>query len=182
MSFEASDSFNKIIWKLKGQLVHKLLFLSLVPLDFSFRLFRVAGRTVNAGFMVAEAILIAIAALVFFYNVNMLKVIIVKIGKQVYITDDEVSIIPFTFNTFSWNKKQNPDLVFKLNELNIRKTDNPLMFTRALGNKIFLIKDRQKEAYIVYDEFDEALKTKLMEILVEVTPAEMLRSGRSRHY
>ena len=136
----------------------------------------------RANFLIAEAILVAIAVLVFSYNVKMLKEIIIQIGKQVYITNDVVSITPFTFNTFYQNKTQHPDLVFQLNELKIRKTDNPSMFTRSLGNKIFLIKDKQKEAYIVYDEFDEALKKKLMEILVEVTPPELLRSGRSRHY
>jgi len=56
------------------------------------------------------------------------------------------------------------------------------MFTRALGDKMFLVKDKEKEAYIVSDYFDPALKEKLMDILVEVTPPELLRPGRLRHY
>ena len=65
MSFEASDMLNKKIWKVKGQLIHKLIFLAIVLLDFSFRLFRVAGRNMHANFLIAEAILVAIAVLVF---------------------------------------------------------------------------------------------------------------------
>ena len=91
------------------------------------------------------------------------------------ITDEKISITPFTYNLPFSDKTQPDRLEFKIDELKIRKTGNPSMFTRALGDKMFLVKDKEKEAYIVSDYFDPALKEKLMDILVEVTPPELLR-------
>ena len=73
-------------------------------------------------------------------------------------------------------------MIFKIDELKIRKTDNPLRFTRALDNRVFELRDKTKEAYIVFDYFDKTLKEKLTDILVEVTPPELLLPGRLRHY
>jgi hypothetical protein len=75
--------------------------------------------------------------------------------------------------------------VFKINELRIRKTDNPLRFIRVsdnFDNRVFELRDKTKKAYVVFDYFDMMLKEKLTEVLVEVTPPELLIPGRLRHH
>jgi hypothetical protein len=182
INFEASAALINIIARLKGQMVHKIFLLLCVTILYSLKFFRATGSTVNLGFILCEIIFIVLASWVFYYNVKMVQSIIAKIGNRVSIADDTVSIIPFTYHLPFEDKNQPENLEFKINELKIRKTGNPSMFTRALGDKIFLLKDKEKEAYIVFNYFDAALKEKLMDILVEVTPPELLLPGRLRHY
>jgi|SRR5580698_5527126 hypothetical protein len=107
------------------------------------------------------------------------------IGRRVRITDEIVSMTTFTFTLRFWNRKPPQTLIFKINELRIRKTDNPLRFIRIaddFDNRVFELWDKTNRAYIVFDYFDAILKEKLNEILVEVTPPELLIPGRLRHY
>lgn len=182
LNFEASSMLHNIIAKIKGQFVHKILLLLCVFTLYSMKLFHLSGNVVTLGFVLAEIIFLFLASWVFYYNVKMVQSIILTIANQVSITDDKIAITPFTYN-LPFSNKTHPDrLEFKINELKIRKTDNPSMFTKALGNRMFLLKDKEKEAYIVSDYFDPALKVKLMDILVQVTPPELLLPGRLRHY
>ena len=146
------------------------------------KFFSISGNIVTIGFVLAEIIFVLLASWVFYYNVKMLQSIILKIANQVSITDDKISITPFTYNLPFSDKTKSDRLEFKIDELKIRKTDNPSMFTRALGDRMFLLKDKEKEAYIISDYFDPTLKIKLMDILVKVTPPELLLPGRLRHY
>ena len=182
LSFEASAMLHNIIAKIKGQLVHKIFLLLCATILYSMTFFRISGYIVNPGFVSTEIIFVLFASWVFRYNVKMTQSIILTIANRVTITDEKISIAPFTYNLPFSDKTQPDRLEFKIDELKIRKTGNPSMFTRALGDKMFLVKDKEKEAYIVSDYFDPALKEKLMDILVEVTPPELLRPGRLRHY
>lgn len=182
LNFQASNGLINIIAKIKGQFVYKIVVLSGVFIFYSMALFRSSGRVVNVGFVLADIIFLVIAASVFYYNVKMIRSIILTIGNRVSITNDKISIIPFTYHLPFGDKNEADHLEFNINQLRIRKTGNPSMFTRALGNKMFLLQDDEKEAYIISAYFDPALKEKLMDILVEVTPLELLRPGRLRHH
>jgi hypothetical protein len=182
LSFGASNALNKVIWSIKGQLLGILLPLSCIFLSWSIRLFNVSGKSINPVYLVAEAIFAAVAVWVSYNQITRVGRVVVKIGNQLTITDEMVSVKPFTFNIFLVKQKPLCLLAFKINELKIRKTENPLRFTRALDNRVFELRDKEKEAYIVFDYFDPVLKEKLMDILVEVTPPELLRPGRLRHY
>jgi hypothetical protein len=117
--------------------------------------------------------------------INRVKPIVEMTARQVSVTNETVSITAFTFNLRFWSKKPPQTLVFKINELKIRKTDNPLRFRRNSDRfkyRVFELRDKNKTAYIVFDYFDVMLKEKLTEILVEVTPPELLIPGRLRHH
>jgi len=182
LNFMASNALINIIAKIKGQLVHKIFLLLCVTTLYSMKLFQVTGKIIGFSYVVGEIVFILIVLWVLYYNVKMMQSIIVTIASQVTITNDMISITPFTYHLPFETKTQRDHLEFKINELKIRKTGNPSMFTRSLGTKMFLLKDKEKEAYIIDDYFDKALKEKLTEILIEVTPPELLIPGRLRHY
>jgi uncharacterized membrane protein len=182
LNFDSANALRNIITFIKCRLWGIILPLAYIFTLWSIRLFDVSGQTVNLVFFTAELIFATIAILIFRYHYNRFARAVTKIGCRVSITDEMVSVIPFTFNIFFVKQNSLRHLDFKINELKIRKTDNPLRFTRALDNRVFELRDKKKEAYIVFDYFDETLKEKLMEILVEVTPPELLRPGRMRHY
>ena len=182
LNFKASNVLVNIIARIKGQLVHKVFLLLCVTTLYSMKLFSVTGKIIGFEYIVGEIIFIIIALWILYYNVKMMQSIIVTIASQVTITNDMVSIAPFNYRLPFETKKQQDHLEFKINELKIRKADNPSMFTRSLGTRMFLLKDKEKEAYITDDYFDKALKEKLTEILIEVTPPELLIPGRLRHH
>jgi hypothetical protein len=146
------------------------------------KLFSVTRRIIGFEYIVGEIIFIIVALWVLYYNVKMMQSIIVTIACQVTISNDVVSITPFTYHLPFETKQEQDHLEFKINELKIRKAGNPSMFTRSLGTRMFLLKDKEKEAYIIYEYFDKALKEKLTEILIKVTPPELLIPGRLRHH
>jgi len=181
-NFEASKALTNVIAFIKGRLLSILGPLWLVFAYWSSRVFIVSGNSINPAYLVAETILIFVAVFVSYNLVTRVSSIVVLIGRQVSITGEMVTVTPFTFNLLFWNKKPPQQMTFKIDELKIRKTDNPLRFTRALDNRVFELRDKTKEAYIVFDYFDKTLKEKLTDILVEVTPPELLLPGRLRHY
>lgn len=182
LNFDAANTLRNIITLIKCQLWGILLPLICVFTLCSFVLFNVAGETLNPVYLLAELILATVAFLVSRYLHNRVASVVTRIGSRICITDDMVSVIPFTFNIFFVKLNSQDRFEFKINELKIRKTDNPLKFTRSLNNRVFEIHEHEKEVYIVFDYFDETLKEKLTKILVEVTPPELLRPGRMRHY
>jgi hypothetical protein len=182
LKFEASYALTNVIALIKGRLLGIIVPLWGIFLIYSVRLFNVSGKTINLVYLLAEVIFTTIAILVSYNLVNRIIPVVVMIGRRVSITNEIVSMTTFTFNLRFWNREPPQTLVFKINELRIRKTDNPLRFTRAFDNRVFELRDKTKKAYIVFDYFDAILKEKLMEILVEVTPPELLIPGRLRHY
>jgi protein-S-isoprenylcysteine O-methyltransferase Ste14 len=136
LNFEASSMLHNIIAKIKGQLVHKIFLLLCVFILYSMRFFHISGNVVNLGFVSAEIIFVFLASWVFYYNVKTMRSIIITIANQVSITDDKISITSFTYNLPFSNKTRPDRLEFKISELKIRKTGNPSMFTRALGDKM----------------------------------------------
>jgi len=182
LNFAASKALTNVIASVQGRLVAFLLLLFCVFIKQSLKLFKLTNGSVGLGFLLTDSFVMILTILVAVYQIKKIRSVVIKIGSQVSITNEVISITPFTFGLFFWTKKPQYNLEFKINELKIRKTDNPLRFTWALDNRVFELRDKQKEAYIVFDYFDETLKDKLTEILVEVTPAELLLPGRLRHY
>jgi hypothetical protein len=182
LTFEASDALTNAMADVNMRLLGIIFGVYGVFMYHAIKTFYESGKIISTGYVATEVVLAIIATLVACYQANRVRLIVVKIGKRVSITDEMVSIIPFTFGIFFWQRKPLYSLDFKIKELKIRKTDNPLWFTRALDNRVFELRDKQKEAFVVFDYFDETLKQKLTEILVEVTPPELLRLGRMRHY
>jgi hypothetical protein len=185
LNFEASNALTNVTAFIKARLIGVTILLWIIFLVWSIRLFDVSGKTINLVYLLAETIFTLLAISVSYNLVNRVIPIIVMIGRRVSITNEMVSITTFTFNLRFWNKKPPQTLVFKINELRIRKTDNPLRFIRIavdFDNRVFELCDKTNKAYIVFDYFDAKLKEKLTEILVEVTPLELLIPGRIRHY
>jgi len=182
LNFEASNALTNVIADVRLRLWGIILPLTCVFIYRSLGLFNIAGQTITPGFLITDIALAMLAIWVARYQFKRVASAVSQIAARVCITDEIVSVIPFTFNLFF--EKQNPThhFEFKINELKIRKTDNPLRFTWALDNRVFELRDKEKEAYIVFDYFDKTLKEKLTEILVEVTPPELLIPGRLRHY
>lgn len=181
LSFEASDSLTNVIANLQGRVVRLLSGLFCILIYWSFRLFRISG-TLNPVYLLTQVFVLAIAIWVGYYQVNRVRSAVVTVGNQVLITDELISITTFTFDLFFWTKRPTKHVEFKIDQLKIRKTNNPLRFTWAMDNRVFELRDKEKEAYIVFDYFDKALEERLMEILVKVTPPELLLPGRLRRY
>ncbi|BAU53668.1 hypothetical protein [Mucilaginibacter gotjawali] len=185
LNFEASNALMNVIAFFKGRLLGTMVPLWGIYLIWSSNLFRACGNTINLLYFMAEMILTAVTVFVSYSLVNRIRLIVLTIGRQVSITNEEIAITTFAFNLRFWNKKQPSTLVFKINELKIRKTDNPLRFIRISENfnyRVFELRDKTITAYVIFDYFDALLKEKLTEILVEVTPPELLMPGRLRHY
>lgn len=181
LSFEASEELTNAIASLQGQLVRVIFIVWCFAVVGSIRLFYVEGKF-NFPVILFGLAIVIVSAWGTHYQVNKIRSVVLKIASRVSITDEVVCVEPFTFGVFFW-KKRSPDyLQFKISELKIRKTDNPIRFKTAFNNRVFEIKDKNKEAYIVFDFFDKTLKETLMNILVDVTPAELLLPGRLRHY
>jgi len=185
LHFEASNALTNMVAFFKGRLLGIMAPLWGVFLIWSLNLFSVCGKTINLPFFLAEMVLTTVTVFVSYSLVNRIRLIVLMIGRQVSVTNEEIAITPFTFNLRFWNKKPPATLVFKINELKIRKTDNPLRFIKISENfnyRVFELRDKTKTAYVIFDYFDATLKEKLMEILVDVTPPELLMPGRLRHY
>ncbi len=185
LNFEASKPLANMIAFIKGQLFSFIVSLWFVFLLESIKLFKVSGKTINPVYLLAELILLAAVVFVSYTLINRVKPVVEITGRAVSIANEIVSITPFTFNLRFWRKKLPQKLVFRINELGIRKTDNPLRFVKvsdSFRNRVFELRDKNKTAYIVFDYYDARLKEKLTEILVEVTPPELLIPGRLRHH
>jgi hypothetical protein len=185
LNFEASNALTNMMAFFKGRLLSIMASLWAIFLFWSINLFNASGKTTSLVYILAEMVLMAVAVFVSYNLVNRVIPVIVMIGRQVSVTNEKISITTFTFNLRFWDKKPSPTLVFMINELRIRKTDNPLRFIRISDNfdyRVFELRDKTKTAYIIFDYFDSMLKEKLTEILVEVTPPELLIPGRLRHH
>ena len=185
LNFEASNALTNMMAFFKGRLLSIMAALWGIFLFWSIKLFNASGKTISVAYFVAEIILTVVAVFVSYNLVNRVIPIVVMISRQVSITNEKISITTFTFNLRFWNKEPSQTLIFKINELRIRKTDNPLRFIRIsdnFDNRVFELRDKNKTAYIIFDYFDALLKEKLTEILVEVTPPELLIPGRLRHH
>jgi len=185
LNFEASKPLANMIAFIKGQLFSFIVSLWFVFLLQSVKLFKVSGKTVNVAYLLAELILVAAVIFVTYTLINRVKPVVEITGRTVSIANEIVAITPFTFNLHFWRNEQPQKLVFKINELRIRKTDNPLRFVKvsdSFRNRVFELRDKNKTAYIVFDYYDAKLKEKLTEILDEVTPPELLIPGRLRHH
>ncbi|HZY35500.1 MAG TPA: hypothetical protein VFE53_02560 [Mucilaginibacter sp.] len=185
LNFEASKPLANMMAFFKGRLLSIMVSLWGIFLLWSVKLFIASGRTINLVYLLAEVILMAVAIFVSYDLFNRVMPVVVMIGRQVSITSEKISITTFSFNLRFWIKKPPQTLVFKINELRIRKTDNPLRFIRVsdnFDNRVFELRDKTKKAYVVFDYFDMMLKEKLTEVLVEVTPPELLIPGRLRHH
>jgi len=182
LNFEASDALKRVMAIINLKLAGAVAPLCFVFISSSIALFNVSGQTSSPAYVVAQFILATVAFSVARYLLNRVGSVVIKTAKRISITGDTVSVAPFTFGVYFWTKKPLDYIEFKINELKIRKTDNPLKFTQALNNRVFDLRDKEKEVFIVFDFFDETLKERLTEILVEVTPPELLIPGRMRHY
>lgn len=184
LSFEASKALANMIAFIKGQLLSIMASLWFVFLLESINVFNVCGKTINLVYILAQLILIAAAIFVTYTLINRVKPVVEMTGRVVSITNQTVSVTPFTFNLRFWRKQQPQKLAFEISELKIRKTDNPLRFVKvsdSFKNRVFELRDKNQKAYIVFDYYDAMLKEKLTDILVEVTPPELLIPGRLRH-
>lgn len=182
LNFKASGALTNVIAFIKGRLFSLLCSVWLVFFGGTVKLFVASGRAINPAFLISEAILTTVAVFVSYNLTSRISSVVVIMGRHISITNEIISLTTFTFHMSFWKKKPLNRIEFKIDELKIRKTDNPLMFTRAFDNRVFELRDKIKEAYIVFDYFDPLLKEKLTEILVEVTPPELLIPGRLRHY
>jgi hypothetical protein len=182
LNFEASNALENVMANINWKLLGFLFALWGTFVLQSLKIFRISGYKVSPGYLVVEFALALLTIWVSCYQANRIGSVVVKIGKKVSITDEMVSIAPYTFSFYFWRQKPTHNIEFKINELKIRKTDNPLRFTWVLDDRVFELRDKEKEAYIVFDFFDKTLKEKLTDILVEVTPPKLLVPGRLRHY
>ncbi len=182
--FAASKTLSNKIAFIKGRVLSITLILWYIFLRESVGLFYRSGKTMNLPYLLAETALLAVAIFASYNFINRVIPVIKITGKQVSISNETISITAFTFDLRFWSPRPAQNLVFKINELRIRKTDNPLISIRVsdkFDNRVFELRDKTKKAYIVFDYYDALLKEKLTEILVEVTPPELLIPGRLRH-
>ena len=183
--FAASKTLSNKIAFIKGRVLSITLILWYIFLRESVGLFYRSGKTMNLPYLLAETALLAVAIFASYNFINRVIPVIKITGKQVSISNETVSITAFTFDLRFWSLRPAQNLVFKINELRIRKTDNPLISIRVsdkFDNRVFELRDKTQKAYIVFDYYDALLKEKLTEILVEVTPPELLIPGRLRHH
>ncbi len=184
LNFEASNALDNMIAFIKGRLLIMIITLWGVFSLYAIKTYNTTGKKINLPYLLTEVLVMVVAVLVSYALINRVKPVVEMVGRQVSITNDLISITTFTFNLRFWGNKQPQTLVFKIEELRIRKTDNPLRFIRIsdnFDNRVFELRNKTKTGYIVFDYFDVMLKEKLMEILVEVTPQELLMPGRLRH-
>ena len=163
LNFEASNSLMNMVAFFKGRLLGIMAPLWCIFLNWSINLFNVCGKTINLPFVLAEMVFTIITVLVSNILVNRVRPVALTTARRVSITSEEIAITPFTFNLRFWSKKPPAILVFKINELRIRKTDNPLRFIRIsdnFNNRVFELRDKTQTAYIVFAYFDAILKEK----------------------
>ena len=185
LNFEASKALTNKITFIKGRVLSITLTLWFIFLRESTGLYYRSGKTMNLPYVLAETALLAVAIFASYNFINRVIPVIKITGKKVSISNEIISITAFTFDLRFWNVRTAQNLVFKISELRIRKTDNPLITIRVsdqFDNRVFELRDKTQKAYIVFDYYDALLKEKLTEILVEVTPPELLIPGRLRHH
>jgi hypothetical protein len=185
LNFAASKTLRNKIAFIKGRVLSITITLWYIFLRESVVLFYRSGKTMNLPYILAETVLLAVAIFASYNFINRVIPAVKITGKHISISNETISIMAFTFDLRFWNPRPARNLVFKINELRIRKTDNPLISIRVsdqFDNRVFELRDKTQKAYIVFDYYDALLKEKLTEILVEVTPPELLIPGRLRHH
>ena len=180
MHYQVSDILINTIGDKKRRLITHFFFMIVAVMAGSVKIYYIDGR-IDPLFIFAELLLLGLCTFFEYDQVVKPGKIVSRTALSVIISDEEIIIGTIPFKVLFWINKPSRDLVFKIHELNIKFASNPLKPYFDLDSEIFQLKDKEKEAFIIYDYFDNQLKEKLTETLVEVTPPNLLIRGRLRH-
>jgi hypothetical protein len=180
MIYEANGNLTGVIDQNKKRLIRNFIFAVFVVLAYSVKMNKVAP----IGLLYVFSELLLILVLAFFQYDQIIKPgrMVNKTAARVTLLQEEIIVETFPFKVLFLINKPSCEMKFKIDELKIKKTSNPIKPYFGLDNKIFLLTDREKEAYIIVDYFEKALDEKLKQIFVDVTPENLLIPGRLRHY
>jgi len=134
--------------------------------------------------IIAIVSLIFITIIIVYVRQQIIKpgLMVNKTASLVTLLPDEIIIKTFDFNILFWINRPSLEMKFKINEIKIKKTLNPIKPYFKMDSRIFTISDHEKEAYIMVFYFSGELDEKLTQIMEEVMPASTIIPGRLRHY
>jgi hypothetical protein len=133
-------------------------------LIYSFLSYMGHNRIMSGPYLTGEVLCLGGMGFLYYIQTAPFATNINNTALEVMFFDDHIVLKTSPFKMFLWVDKPSVELRFLLNEINIRKTSYPLKRIYNSEDKVYKITDREKEAYILGDFFDDDLVEKLIEI------------------
>ena len=124
--FSASQELTNAIANLQGQLVRVIFSVWCIAFLGTIRLFYVQGKF-NLFVILFGVALVIVSGWGTYYQVNKIRSVVLKIASRVCITNELVSVEPFTFGIFFWKKRSAESIKFKISELKIIYLPSPIL-------------------------------------------------------